>query len=321
MSTPDTGDQAPTTPDPDLPRRVAVIGLGSMGAAMALTLQEDDWEVIGYDPSPHAQSAARAAGLALAESLDAVAGTPYVVLSLPSAAVVTATVPALLTRPGTHVVVDMTTSEPATSQRMAELTAAHGCSFIDAPVSGGRAGAATGALSAFVGGHPGAIRAAGPVLSTLTGGRVRVVGGPGAGNVVKLLNNVLCATNLIAVGEAMDVAAAYGLDVEVAAAAIAGASGSSDVIANAFPKWVFSGTFDSGFALGLMARDVALALDVASQQGATPAVLRATGTAWEHALAEAGPAADFVEAPATATTATTALSPRSLRAARGALNA
>ncbi|WP_432507191.1 NAD(P)-dependent oxidoreductase [Kineococcus arenarius] len=278
---------------------------------MAQNLHRLGWDVTGVDPSEQARERAAEIGITVATSVTEVAGTPYVVLSLPSAALVEATVPTLLSGPGTVAIVDTTTSEPATSKAMAELAATAGAAFVDAPVSGGRAGALGGTLSAFVGGTEDAVAAAEPVLRALTGRVPAVVGGPGSGNVVKLLNNVLCATNLIAVGEALDVAAAYGIDLSTAAAAVSGASGGSNVSANAFPAWVLSGTFDSGFALGLMARDVDLALQVASVAGAKPALLAATGRAWQHALAERGPRADFTEAPATAATATTALTPAS----------
>jgi len=196
---------------------------------------------------------------------------------------------------------------------MAALAEEHGAEFIDSPVSGGRSGAASGSLSAFVGGSDEAVKAALPLLDALTGGNFRHVGPVGSGNVVKLLNNILCATNLAAVGEALDIAAAYGLDLGTAAEAISGASGGSKVSANVFPNWILSGTFDSGFSLGLMARDVSLALDVAAQKGASPKLLADTNRAWQEALAKLGPAVDFVEMPSTTTTATNALSREALQ--------
>jgi 3-hydroxyisobutyrate dehydrogenase len=113
--------------------------------------------------------------------------------------------------------------------------------------------------------------------------------------VVKLLNNVLAAANLVAVGEALAVAKAYGIDPGTAAASISGASGGSKVSANMYPNWVLSGTHDSGFTLGLMARDAALAVDVARQKGENPALLAAVVGQWQEALAALGPGADFTE--------------------------
>jgi hypothetical protein len=127
-------------------RRIAVIGLGSMGGAMAATLHNAGWKVTGFDPSETARTAAEDAGIATTASVEDLAGTPYAVLSLPAASVVESTVPQLLASPGTVAIIDTTTSEPATSKQMAELAEAHGAAFVDAPVSGGRDGAATGTL-------------------------------------------------------------------------------------------------------------------------------------------------------------------------------
>ena len=253
------------------------------------------WEVTGFDPSEAARAAAAEAGIPTTANLEDLAGTPYAVLSLPAASVVEATVPQLLAAPGTVAIIDTTTSEPATSKLMASLAEAQGAAFVDAPVSGGRDGAATGSLSAFVGATDAALAAAEPVLLALTGGKYSHIGGPGSGNVVKLLNNVLAAANLVSVGEALGVAKAYGIDPGTAAESISGASGGSKVSANMYPNWVLTGTHDSGFSLGLMARDAALAVEVAAQIGESPALLAAVAGQWQDALAVLGPRADFTE--------------------------
>jgi 3-hydroxyisobutyrate dehydrogenase len=276
-------------------RRIAVIGLGAMGGAMAATLHKVGWDVTGFDPSDAARAAAEEAGIKTTAHLEALAGTPYAVLSLPAASIVETTVPRLLKAPGTVAIIDTTTSEPGTSKTMAELAQAQGAAFVDAPVSGGRDGAATGSLSAFVGATDEALAAAEPVLLALTGGKYSHIGGPGSGNVVKLLNNVLAAANLVSVGEALGVAKAYGIDPATAAASISNASGGSKVSANMYPNWVLSGTHDSGFSLGLMARDAALAVDVAARIGEKPALLAAVAGQWQEALAVLGPKADFTE--------------------------
>jgi 3-hydroxyisobutyrate dehydrogenase len=276
-------------------RRIAVIGLGAMGGAMAAALHKAGWDVTGFDPSEAARKAAEETGINTTDSLATLAGTPYAVLSLPAAGIVETTVPQLLASPGTVAIVDTTTSEPATSKHMAELAESHGAAFIDAPVSGGRDGAATGTLSAFVGATDAALKAAEPVLLALTGGNFSHIGGPGSGNVVKLLNNVLAAANLASVGEALGVAKAYGIDPATAAASISGASGGSKVSATMYPNWVLTGSHDSGFSMGLMARDAALAVDVAAQIGEKPLLLAAVANQWQDALAVLGPKADFTE--------------------------
>jgi len=294
-------------------QQVGVIGLGSMGGAMARTFVRQGWQVLGYDPSGAAQREAQDAGVETVDSSDQLAGTRYVVCSLPSAKVVETTVPGLFRKPGTEVIVDTTTSEPETTRAMVSIAAEHDAHFLDAPVSGGNAGAAAGTLAAFVGGSTNAVTAAGPLLTILTGGKWKHIGPAGSGNVVKLLNNMLASANLLAVAEAMDVAAAYGIDLPATVEALNTASGASLVSQKMFPDWILSGSFDSGFSLGLMARDLALALDIARRAGSSPRLFEQTNTAWQQALDGLGPQADFVSATSTFTTATQALSPDSLQ--------
>src|SRR5687768_8860890 len=107
-------------------RRIAVIGLGAMGGAMAATLYKAGWDVTGFDPSEAARTAAADAGIRTTANLADVAGTPYAVLSLPAASIVETTVPHLLSAPGTVAIIDTTTSEPATSRKMADLAESQG---------------------------------------------------------------------------------------------------------------------------------------------------------------------------------------------------
>ena len=282
---------------------------------MAATLARAGWSVVGIDPTPAARDTALARGAAAtSDDLAAASGVHYALLSLPSARQVEQVVPALLdAAPDLVAIVDTTTSEPATSAVMGELTRDRGVAFVDAPVSGGRAGAEAGTLAAFVGGDEGSLAAAEPVLAALTGGSWRPLGPWGAGNLVKLLNNMLASVNLTAVAEALDVAAAYGLDLTATADALSNATGSSRVSSHMFPTWVLPGTFDSGFTTGLMARDVALCLEVARSLDADPAVFTTTAARWQHALATLGPASDFTRATTAFTTATDALTPQENR--------
>ena len=279
----------------DIDQRVAVIGLGAMGGAMAATLRKAGWTVTGFDPSNSARKNAESNGISTVSDLADLAGTPYIVLSLPSAKIVAITVPELLKAPGTISIVDTTTSEPEVSVAMDSLAREKGASFVDAPVSGGRIGASTGTLSAFIGSTDEALIAAEPLLMCLTGGNYDHVGGPGSGNVVKLLNNVLAATNLVAVGEALAVANKYGINLGTAAASISGASGGSRVSEQMYPSWILSGTHDSGFSLGLMARDASLAISIARESGESPDLLGTVNKQWQIALSTLGANADFTE--------------------------
>lgn len=275
--------------------RIAVVGLGAMGGAMASSLVRAGWHVTGFDPSSDARQSAIDNGAQAVDTLEALEDAAYVVLSLPNAALVRTTVPTLLQHWALRAIVDTTTSDPATSREMSALASEHDVAFVDSPVSGGRAGAATGSLSAFVGGTDDAVEVAAPVIDALTGGTYQHLGGPGAGNVVKLINNALAAVNLATVGEALAIAEAWGVDPGSAVAGVSEASGASRVSSRMYPDWILSGTHDSGFTMGLMARDLHLAMDIASEIGEHPTLLGAADTLWQRSLAELGSAADFTE--------------------------
>lgn len=294
-------------------QRIDVLGLGNMGLGMAVTLRAAGWHVTGYDPDPSARLRAASEGLGCADHLNLLQA-PVVILSLPGAEVVEECVPQLLAQERMIAILDTTTSEPQTSRAMEALAAGAGSSFVDAPVSGGRVGAWSGGLTAFVGGTDAAVVEVAPALDCLTS-RWTHLGAIGSGNVVKLLNNMLCAANLASVAEAIDVLAAHGLDIETGLEALNAGSGRSAVSQVSFADSILKGDLVGGFAVGLMARDVRLGLSVAREAGATPSVLAVTDDVWAHALEKLGPEADCNTAPSTFTTATTCLDPSELAAA------
>jgi 3-hydroxyisobutyrate dehydrogenase len=260
---------------------VGLIGLGRMGAAMLGRLVAAGFAVRAHDVAPAAQAAAAAAG---AEPPGSAAGcaAPVLILSLPDAAAVAAVLaelwPALA--PGA-VVVDCSTLGPAEARGFAAEAAARGFAYLDAPVSGGPAGAAAGTLAMMVGGEAAALERARPVLAHLAA-RIHHVGGPGAGQVAKLANNLLVATHLMAAAEALRMADAAGVPPEALLPVINAASGRSAATEVNWPRWIASGSFDSGFAAGLMRKDVRLAIELARQSGAPLAVAAAAARLWEE---------------------------------------
>lgn len=282
---------------------VVVCGLGAMGGAMAKHLVNSGWSVMGVDPSPNAVALGefgvevfRTLGDASEFLRGNNAEAAFALLSLPSAAVVEASVSGALDIPGLRVIVDASTSTPDTSRAMDSACKTRGVAFVDCPVSGGRDGAATGNLTGFVGGTDDAVAAANPLLATLTSSFAHV-GDSGAGNVVKLVNNMLCAANIVAVSEAAAIAAAHGVDVGTALRTISGASGASKVTDAMFPNWVLSGTYSSGFTTALMARDAALGIETARARGLeeTP-LLNHAADLWARANEQLETGADFMEA-------------------------
>ena len=275
---------------------VGFVGLGRMGTPMATRLAEAGYRVQGYDVSEQAVRswAERAEGACPAASLDATAaGAAAVILMLPDSAVVRSVLDGLVLAPGT-VVVDMSSSEPLVTRELAAGIARGGATLVDAPVSGGVAGAVSGALTIMAGGAPADVRRVRPLLDVL-GARVVHCGDVGAGHAVKALNNLLSATHLLATSEAMTAAAEFGLDVPTVLAAINTSSGRSGSTENKWPNFIVPRTFDSGFSLRLMLKDMRIALGLAEAAG-TPAALSAAAVSLWAEAAQALPAdADHTE--------------------------
>jgi len=275
--------------------RIGLIGCGRMGGAMAARLMETGEGPICWDADPAARDRAAAAGCAVAQSAAEAAGADLLILSLPNAAIVEAAMadvaPAL--GPGT-IVLDTTTSEPQMSRKMAALGAAAGWTFLDGPVSGGPTGARTGAMTMLVGGDEAALEAIRPTLDRLTA-RIVYVGGPGAGHAAKIANNMLCAANLSLVAEAVRLAEGAGVDPEKLLDGINAGSGRSAVSEVNFPRWVLSGAFDSGFTMGLMRKDVALAVALAEETGVETPAFAPIAQLWADSAEHLPDEADFNE--------------------------
>lgn len=252
--------------------KIGLIGCGRMGGAMAARLAETGDEPICWDADQTARERMASSGRTVATSLAEAAGADLLILSLPNASAVRAAMkdaaPALTK---SAVVLDTTTSEPATSRDMAAMGASMGWTFLDAPVSGGPTGARAGSMTMLIGGDEAALSAIRKTLDRLAATVVHV-GGPGAGHAAKIANNMLCAANLSLVAEAVRLAAAAGVTPEKLLEGINAGSGRSAVSEVNFPRWILSQTFDSGFTMGLMRKDVALAAALAAETGvATPA--------------------------------------------------
>jgi 3-hydroxyisobutyrate dehydrogenase len=274
---------------------VGFVGLGRMGAPMATRLAEAGYQVQGYDVSEAAAGnwAERAGSCPAATLSAAAAGAAAVILMLPDSVVVRRVLTGLAPAPGT-VVVDMSSSEPLVTRELAAELARGGVTLVDAPVSGGVAGAVSGRLTIMAGGAPADLARVRPLLDVL-GARVVRVGGVGAGHAVKALNNLLSATHLLATSEAMAAAAEFGLDVPTVLGAINSSSGRSGSTENKWPNFIVPRTFDSGFSLRLLLKDMRIALGLAEAAG-TPAALSAAATALWAEAAEALPAdADHTE--------------------------
>ncbi len=255
---------------------VGVIGLGAMGGAMVGRLLDQGVVPAVWDPHPEALAQAMAAGARAVPT----PAEPVVVLSLPHDGAVTEALaglwPAL---PEGAVIVDTSTISPIAARGFAAEAGSRGFAYLDAPVSGGPAGAAAGSLTMMIGGDAAALERARPVLAMLTG-RVVHVGPSGAGQVAKLVNNLLVATHLVCAAEALRLGARAGLEPAALLPVLNAATGRSAATEINWPRWIASGTFDSGFSAGLMRKDARLALELAEAVGAPLNACAAAVRAW-----------------------------------------
>ncbi len=192
------------------------------------------------------------------------------------------------------VVVDMGSSEPMRTRRLAAVAIGKGIAVIDAPVSGGVRAATAGTLTIMVGGDATTVARVRPILDEL-GSRVVHVGDAGAGHAVKALNNLMSATHLLATSEAMRTAEAFGLDLAVVLDVVNTSSGRSGSTENKWPNFVFPGTYDSGFALDLMVKDMAIAVALADAAGVDATLGRRALELWRDAAAALPAGADHTE--------------------------
>jgi 3-hydroxyisobutyrate dehydrogenase len=255
---------------------VGFIGLGMMGLPMLRCLLKAGCTVRGFDLNPKAAaSVAGQAGFSGAASpADAASGADVVLLMLPDSRIVDALLwgadggLARLLKPG-QVVLDMGSSDPVRSRENQAKLAALRVDFVDAPVSGGVKRAVDGSLSIMIGGESPAVERVRPLLQCM--GKTLVhVGTAGAGHAVKALNNYVSASGLLAVCEALVAARAFGIDphlVNQVFNASTGKNNTTDVKVEAF---MLSQTFNSGFALALMRKDLQTALAFIERMG-TPA--------------------------------------------------
>lgn len=266
-------------------RTVAVVGLGAMGMGMARTLASKGFRVLGFDLSKARLEEAGTLGVepctALAQALPSAS---FVVFSLPTArdvaGVVDANVALFGAATGARVIiVDTSTSEPSVSRRLAGQLAEAGHGFLDAPVSGGPTGAATGNLAMMIGGDEADVALARPVIEAMAS-KILHVGPSGAGNVAKLVNNLLVAAHMITTAEGLKLAAAAGVSPDAVLRVLNAASGKSCLSDVHFPTWIMSDRFDSGFTMGLMRKDVRLAESLAAEVGVSLPLTLAAARLW-----------------------------------------
>lgn len=246
------------------------IGLGIMGGAMAANLLKAGFDLTVWNRTPSRITPLAQAGAAVGDSPADVAARSSIVITCVSD---TSDVQEVIlgpqgvakgARPGA-LVIDCSTISPQATRAIAARLNEGGVHLLDAPVSGGSEGAAKGTLSIMVGGDAAQMERARPVLQAM-GKTITHVGPQGAGQMVKLVNQVLVVVTMQAVAEALLLAQAGGLDLEQTLAAVSGGAAGSWMLSNRGPQ-VIHRDWRPGFTIDLQQKDLRLVLETADQLG------------------------------------------------------
>jgi 3-hydroxyisobutyrate dehydrogenase len=281
---------------------VGFVGVGNMGRRMAANLAKAGFPLVIRDADPEVQQRFLAEhGGEPGTTAQAFAGAGVVVTMLPDGAAVREAVLgwdggiAAALGPGA-VVLDMSSSDPVGTQALAGDLAPLGVRLIDAPVSGGITRAESGTLSLMVGGQDeDAFARVRPVLETV-GERIFRTGPLGSGHAMKALNNFLGASAYTTAAEALAIGHEFGLDPRVMLDVINTSTGRSFNTEVVLKEDVITGRYGTGFALGLLAKDVGIAAALAEAVGVDAPACELVRRRWAEAAAELGFAADHSEA-------------------------
>ena len=284
------------TEDSSADRTVGFVGLGAMGAHIAARLIDAGHHLAIFDTRAEAVAPHVARGARACNSAGAVADAADTVLvSLPTPDIVRAVAGELATGDAIEAFVDLSTIGPEVAAEVAAALSAAGVACLDAPVSGGVAGAQAGTLTIMAAGDEALFQSLRPLLETLGRNVVLVGAEPGQGQLAKVLNNLLSASAIAITGEALALGVHGGLSARTLLDVFNSSSGRNTASADKFPRHVLPRTFGAGFRLELMDKDVQLCLAEARRQQVPMALGGAVGELWARAAASAAAGADCTE--------------------------
>jgi 3-hydroxyisobutyrate dehydrogenase len=280
-------------------RHLGFIGIGKMGRPMASRLHQAGFQLTVGDADAAVVSAFVDGhpGTLAASGPGSFASVDALILMLPTSDIVEAVLEegetAAALRPGA-LVVDMSSSVPTRTRDLATRLAGRGLRFVDAPVSGGVRGAVAGRLAVMAGGEQTDLDQLAPVFAPLAS-TVIAVGPVGSGHAAKALNNLVSAATISVTVEALRLAERFGIPPAIMTEVLNSSSGRSNTSENKVSQFMTSGTFASGFALQLMAKDVGIAVDLADALGQQAEVSREVSRQWRRIAGQVTADADHTQ--------------------------
>ena len=285
----------------DRKERVGFIGIGKMGLPMASRIAAQGYPLHVYDIAEEALKAICDRTTARAQKTLKELGRncEVVILMLPDSDVVKRVLfgekeglAAHLSRGS--VVIDMSSSNPSVTREIGPRLKEAGVDFIDAPVSGGVKRAVDGSLAIMAGGDSAVIARVKPLLSTM-GKTLIETGMLGSGHAMKALNNYVSAAGLLAACEALKVGSDFGIAPDKIIAVLNASTGKNNSTENKMMQFIVSKLFNSGFSLGLMRKDISIAVDLAKSTGSKTLLGEVLLKSWADAEVKLGGAADHTE--------------------------
>lgn len=279
-------------------KHLGFIGVGVMGRPMARRLLEQGHSLVIFDKDPVALAELAALGARVADSVRDVADSAEIIFtSLPSPAIFKAVAlgaDGVVEGRAVRILVDLSTVGSRAEQEVAAGLLKQGIETVDAPVSGGAAGAAKGTLAIMVAGKPDVVAQVRALFDVF--GKVFIVGEqPGQGQLLKLLNNMLSTTAFAITSEAYVAGIKGGLDPHVMMDVINAGSGKNGATLDKFPKHVLPGTFDFGFPVSSVLKDIGLAVEECQALGVPMWLGNAARQLWNVAAQQDGGDRDLTE--------------------------
>lgn len=275
---------------------VGFVGLGAMGTPMVEALLDGGFAVLVADVRAEAAEALVERGATAASSAAEVAdGAETVLVSLPLPEVVRTVAGEVGSGGAMRTFVDLSTTGPSTTEAIAAGLQANGIRYLDAPVSGGVAGAAERRLTVMASGDEAVFADVKPLLATFATTILHVGAAAGQGQLAKLLNNLLSATAFAITSEATTLGVRGGLDPATLLDVFNASTGRNTATSDKFPRQVLTRAFASGFRLKLMTKDVELCLAEARSRGHAMPVGGLVQQLWTLAAAQAEEEADHTE--------------------------
>lgn len=269
-------------------KQVAFIGLGAMGYPMAARISAAGYPLSVFDiASGVADKFSREfSATACASPAETVRDADFVITMLPSSNEVETTLLGVVKemRPGACII-EMSSSEPLRTRTLADSLASNSLTLVDAPVSGGVEKARNGCLTIMFGGSQESLLSCRLILETM-GSAIFRTGDVGSGHAMKALNNFVSAAGLVAAVEALHIGEKFGLDPMVMTRILNVSTGRNNTTEKKVEQFMLSGTFESGFGLALMTKDVGIAIQLAEQLGVPAQQGHACYELWRKAAGE-----------------------------------